>query len=452
MTLITAKRTSTNWVPEPSRGPIGRVVLASLLTGIGGALALALAVFPGGAEHQIIGSTLVAFGAGWAVLALASTRFTSVPQRWAYVPAAVMSATGIAVLVLAPGDSALSAAGWVWPLVFGGLAVWMGASIRRAMSGPAAWMLYPVVALIAASALGGAATTISAQSTSDQFPMPGQVYTVNGHQLHLDCTGNGSPTVVLENGLGLSSPAWAGITDAVAPTTRVCAYDRAGQGWSEDPEEPQDSRAVARDLHALLQAAGEGGPYVLAAHSAGGAYAMTYAATYPDDVAGLVLLDSMSPRQFTLVPDYPTQYELMRRLYGVLGPLSRIGFGPVLADASSDLPDAAAAELHAIQLRPRTYDNARDELSLYRQSLDQAQVLTSFGAKPLIVVTSTESIQKSPGWSTAQDELTELSTNSSHRVVDTSHVGVLMSADGAEVSIRAVTDAVRSVRSGNAIS
>jgi pimeloyl-ACP methyl ester carboxylesterase len=319
------------------------------------------------------------------------------------------------------------------------------------MPSRAAWLLYPVVALLAASAVGGAVTTVSAQSTADQFPMPGQAYTVNGHQLHLNCTGTGSPTVVLENGLGLSSPAWASITDAVGTTTRVCAYDRAGQGWSEEPAQPQDSRAVASDLHALLQAAGENGPFVLAAHSAGGVYAMTYAATYPDDVAGLVLLDSMSPNQFTLVPAYPTQYEMMRRLYGVLGPLSRIGFGPVLADAASDLPDAAAAELHAIQLSPGTYDNARDELSLYHQSLDQAQFLTSFGAKPLVVVTTTESIQKSPGWSTAQDELSGLSTNSSHRVVDTSHVGVLMSADGAEVSIRAITDVVRAVRSGNAI-
>ena len=111
--------------------------------------------------------------------------------------------------------------------------------------------------------------------------MPGRSYSVNGHLLHLDCTGSGSPTVVLENGLGLSSPAWALITEGVGTQTRVCAYDRAGQGWSEDPAQPQDGRAVADDLHALLATAGEEGPFVLAGHSAGGAYAMTYAATYP---------------------------------------------------------------------------------------------------------------------------------------------------------------------------
>ena len=451
MTLTTTRPTSPNQAPEPASGPIARVVLASLMTGIVGALALTLGAFPGGAEYQIVGSTLVAFGAGWAVLALASTRFTRLPQRWAYVPAAVMSAAGIACFLLTPGDAAFSAAGWVWPLVFVGLAIWMARKIRRALPRRARWMLYPVVAVLAASALGGAVTTISAQSTSGQFPMPGHGYTVNGHQLHLDCTGTGSPTVVLENGLGLSSPAWASITDAVGTTTRVCAYDRAGQGWSEASEQPQDSRSVASDLHELLQAAGENGPYVLAAHSAGGAYSMTYAAAYPDDVAGLVLLDSMSPHQFTMVPAYATQYQMMRRLYGVAGPLSRIGFGPLLADASSDLPEGASAELHAIQVRPRTHDNAREELSLYPQSLGQAQALTSLGAKPLIVVTTTESIEESPGWSAAQNELAALSTNSSHRVADTSHVGVLMSTAGAEVSVRAITDIVRAVRTGHAV-
>lgn len=91
------------------------------------------------------------------------------------------------------------------------------------------------------------------------------------------------------------------------------AYDRAGQGWSQN-RDPQDSRAIAAGLHTLLQAAGEQGPFVLAAHSAGGVYAMTYAAASPNDVAGLVLLGSMSPHQFTLVQSYPGQHEMIRRL------------------------------------------------------------------------------------------------------------------------------------------
>jgi pimeloyl-ACP methyl ester carboxylesterase len=281
--------------------------------------------------------------------------------------------------------------------------------------------------------------------------MPGRTYDLAGHQLHLNCSGSASPTVVLENGLGLSSPAWARITAAVGATTRVCAYDRAGQGWSEDPAQPQDSRAVAADLHALLQEAGENGPFVLAAHSAGGVYAMTYAATYPDDVAGMVLLDSMSPHQFTLMPAYPGQYEMIRRLYGILGPLSRLGLGPVLSDAPADLPEAAAAQEHAIQTRPRNYDNSRDEVSLYHQSLEQAQAHTSLGAKPLVVLSTTESDEKLPGWSAAQDELAALSRNSSHRIVDTTHVGVLVTVVGSDASVRALIDVIRSVRTGEPV-
>ena len=442
---------ATNTTPRQRRGPIGRVIVASLLTGVVGALVLTLAVFPGGTESQIIGSALLAFGAGWAVLGLLSTRLTQVPQRWAYVPATVMSLTGLGVFAMAPSSTAFTTASWVWPVVLGGLAVWMGASLRRALPGRPAWLLYPVIALIGAAAVGGMVTNVQMRATADQHPMPGHAYEVNGHRMHLHCSGSGSPTVVLENGLGLSSPAWARITAAVNSTTRVCAYDRAGQGWSEASTQPQDSRTIGADLHMLLQVAGEQGPFVLAAHSAGGVYAMTYAATYPDDVAGLVLLDSMSPRQFTLVPAYPGQYEMIRRLYGILAPLSRIGLGQALADAPADLPDVAAAQEHAIQTRPANYDNARDEVSLYHQSLEQAQALTSLGDAPLVVLTTTESIAKSPGWAAAQDELAALSPNSSHRVVDTTHVGPLVTAAGSDASIRAITDVIDAVRTSHLV-
>jgi pimeloyl-ACP methyl ester carboxylesterase len=203
------------------------------------------------------------------------------------------------------------------------------------------------------------------------------------------------------------------------------------------------------DLHALLRTAGERGPFVLTGHSAGGAYAMAYAATYPGDVAGLVLLDSMSPHQFTLVPSYPGTYEMIRRVYGLLAPLSRLGLGPLLADPAADLPGTAAAQLHAIQIRARTHDGARDEVTRYHQSLEQAQALTSLGAKPVVVLTTTESIAKNPGWSAAQDELAALSANSSHRIVDTTHVGVLVTTAGSDSSIRAVTDVITAVRSGD---
>jgi pimeloyl-ACP methyl ester carboxylesterase len=111
--------------------------------------------------------------------------------------------------------------------------------------------------------------------------MPGASYDVGGHRLHLNCTGTGSPTVVLENGLSETSPLWSAITAQVSRTTRICAYDRVGQGWSDDVAHRQDGIAVAIDLHTLLARAGEHGPYVLAGHSSGGTLAMTNLTGHP---------------------------------------------------------------------------------------------------------------------------------------------------------------------------
>ena len=138
----------------------------------------------------------------------------------------------------------------------------------------------------------------------------------------------------------------------------------------------------------------------------------------------------MSPYQFTLVPSYPGTYEMIRRLYAVLGPLSRIGLGPVLADATADLPATSASPARTPSRSAHdNYDNARDEVSLYRQSLEQAQALTSLGAKPLVVVTTTESIRSTPAGRPPRTSSRPCRPTSSHRIVDTTHVGLLVDRD-----------------------
>ena len=101
------------------------------------------------------------------------------------------------------------------------------------------------------------------------YAMPGQLVDVGGHRMHLNCTGSGSPTVVLEPGAGEMSSSLALITPAVARDTRVCVYDRAGRGWSEPADGTQDGNRIATDLHTLLHNANVPGPYVLAGHSFG---------------------------------------------------------------------------------------------------------------------------------------------------------------------------------------
>jgi pimeloyl-ACP methyl ester carboxylesterase len=120
---------------------------------------------------------------------------------------------------------------------------------------------------------------------------------VNGHQIYLSCVGTGSPTVVLESGGNDPAAPWFAIEHAVAPFTRVCAYDRPNTaGGASDPvPTPVTAQDAVDDLHALLAAANVPGPYVLVGHSLGGLINRLFASTYPDEVAGLVLVEGAPP-------------------------------------------------------------------------------------------------------------------------------------------------------------
>jgi pimeloyl-ACP methyl ester carboxylesterase len=131
------------------------------------------------------------------------------------------------------------------------------------------------------------------------FPPPGRLIQVDGRQMHLYCTGSGAPTVVLEDGQGGASLNWTWIQRDVAKTTRVCAYDRPGYGWSDPADAPMDARETSRQLAALLAAADEKAPYLLVGHSLGGAYARLFAAEHRDAMAGLVLVDATHPSYLT---------------------------------------------------------------------------------------------------------------------------------------------------------
>jgi pimeloyl-ACP methyl ester carboxylesterase len=434
------------------RVPFPVVVVTSMLSGLVNSLLLVLVVFAGGAEAVITGAGLVGLASGWALLAVLTTRWTDQPQRWATVPAIVMAATGAGLLAFTPGNGMLTASGWVWPPVALVLAVWMARATRRATTGWSRWLLYPVIGLVTVTAVGGAVETVTLARDHGRFEMTGALYDVGGHRLYLSCEGAGSPTVVLENGLNEISPLWAGITAHVSRTTRVCAYDRAGQGWSDDVAHPQDGRQVAIDLHTLLARAGEPGPYVLAGHSSGGTLAMTYAARYPAQVAGLVLLDSSSPHQYTDQPDFAGTFSMMRRLLPLFPALGRVSALHLIPSSTATaLSPEAAAEVRTFATSPRGANNMRDEQGQLLNVFRQAQALMSFDPKPLAVVTARENAAETSGWAAAQDRMAALSTNSTHWTADTTHVGLLDDADGATDSVRAITAVVTAVRTGTSV-
>jgi pimeloyl-ACP methyl ester carboxylesterase len=429
-------------------GHIRRIIAGSIASGMVGATVLTLIVFAGASEHVITGSTLLAFAIGWAMLAVLSTRITDQPQRWALVPATAMAATGLGLLILAPRDGALTAAGWVWPPALLVLAVWTGMRVRRSLGARSGrWVLYPVVAVMAAAAVGGAVETVALATYQNSYPMPGQSYDVGGYRLHLNCTGSGGPTVVLHSGLGEMSSSWARVAPAVAGTTRVCAYDRAGQGWSDDAPHIQDGLQAAADLHTLLDRAGENGPYVLVGHSIGGSYAMTYAARYPEQVAGMVLLDSSDPYQATGTAG--STRTSAPSWVAILPSVARLGIGQLVPAATwSSLPEPAAGQVAAFLSSPRGWRNSRDEFATMPDLFRPAQALRTLGNKPLVLVTASESVQTIHGWSAAQDRMAALSTTISHRIADSTHGALLDGEREAVVSTRAIHDVVQVARTG----
>jgi pimeloyl-ACP methyl ester carboxylesterase len=150
------------------------------------------------------------------------------------------------------------------------------------------------MALVAGS-LTAAPAGAPAPAATSAPPMPGRLVAIDaGHRLHLWCTGEGSPTVILESGLGAYSIDWALVQPALAATTRVCSYDRAGYAWSEKGPEPRGVGTSATELHQLLTHAGVPPPYVLVGQSWGGRIVRVFEHAHPDEVAGMVLIDTYS--------------------------------------------------------------------------------------------------------------------------------------------------------------
>jgi pimeloyl-ACP methyl ester carboxylesterase len=429
------------------RGHLGLIVLSSIAAGLVLGLLFVLAVFGGGTEAQITGSALVALGAGFVILALASRRFTAQPQDWALAPGVAAAAVGLGVLVLAPGDHLLRLAGWVWPVLLLLLVGWSYRGARRSLRN---WsrraLLYPALFVLGLVAVGGAYETVAEATTSNPAP-GGRTYLVDGHRLYLNCVGADAPTVLLFNGLGERTPSWAWVQRSLASTTRVCVFDRAGQGWSGAAPGHQDGHQLATDLHGLLTAARIPGPYVLAGHSTGGTYALNYAARYPQQVAGVALIDSATPYQFDL-PDYPSFYSSYRRVIALFPSLARAGIArPTLGTGFATLPPDARDQLRTFAASPRELRANRNEFLELPTVFEQAKALKSLGTKPLAVLSADQDQQR--GWATAQEELAQLSSNSDHRTAQGStHSALLEDEQFASITTRAITDVVRAARSG----
>ena len=295
-------------------------------------------------------------------------------------------------------------------------------------------------------ALGGAVGTVMAATFSNPAPASGRTYLANGHRLYLDCVGFGSPTVVLFSGLGEWTPNWAWVQANVAASTRVCAFDRAGEGWSGGNAVREDGHQLAADVHALLRVAHVPGPYVLAGHSVGGTYALTYAAQYPTQVVGLALIDSATPYQFEL-PDYPSFYSMWKRASALLPSAARTAIGRMaLRSGFGSLPPPARDAARAFNSSPRQLTATRIEFLQLPTVFNEAKAVRSLQGTPLAVLTAT--VGEMQGWAAAQDKLAQLSTNSTHHTLGgATHEALLEDRKFARATARTITEVVSRARS-----
>ncbi len=430
------------------RGHIGRITALTMGGGAISALTLALMVFGGGSEPVITGTVLVAFASSWGLFAALAQRRTDQPQPWARVPAAVMAVLGLACLAFRPTDAQIRVVSWVWPLGLVALAIWMIVQSRRSLH---SWsrraVLYPIFGLMIVGGLGATYETVREAQERSAHAAPGDLVDVGAHRLHINCAGTGRPTVVLEAGLDQASTVMAGwMAPAVTPTSRVCVYDRAGKGWSDPAPAGADPLAVVTDLHTLLDRHGEAGPFVLAGHSSGGVYVQAYAATYPDDVAGLVLIDSQPRTALTDLPGYSGDYEALRKASGIAQPAARFGLMRLISNTvGGTLPEPVRTQERAFGSTAGQARSTRDELAVLPTVMERAQTLTSLGDKPVAIVTAEQ--EAMDGWLPLQAEMADLSTNSSQRSVpDATHSSIVEDEHDAAHASRAILDVVRSVR------
>jgi pimeloyl-ACP methyl ester carboxylesterase len=307
-------------------------------------------------------------------------------------------------------------------------------------------LLWSLVALLVALVVGAIYQAIATEiDQREAFPAPGEMVDVGEHRMHLNCVGQGSPTVVLDAGWGYNSVEWSGwVQPEVVKHTRVCAYDRAGMGWSEPKPGPPNATQTADELHALLQETDEEGPYVLVGHSLAGLYSRIYADRYPEEVAGMVLVDSSHPDQF----EGSGAARTMNRVAGVLGPLiARTGIPRVfnLYPSNPELPPRQREQSDSLYYRTPHQVAMFEEMGTIPETMEKARGTGTLGEKPLVVRSADHDAQTGA----LQEELTSLSSNSTQRIVEGStHLSLVVDRDHARQTSEEIVEVVEAVRSG----
>ncbi len=287
--------------------------------------------------------------------------------------------------------------------------------------------------------------------------MPGKRVEVDGHKMHINCTGDGSPAVILDSGLGDTYLSWRKVQPEIAKFTRVCSYDRAGLGYSETSFGERTSKVIAEQLHDLLQASSLAPPYILAGHSMGGYDVRMYASLYPADVAGMVLVDASHPDQENrMPPEIKNMQGSWEREAQFLEFSMPFGIPRLIGLCEND-PALRAAECNW-----HTAHEGLAEMKAFRESAAQTAATGSLGNMPLVVLSHDPEKPSSElppdlaqpmnnAWEKMQEELARLSSRGTQVIAkNSSHYIQLDRPDVVVDSVRSVVEQARQLQASSA--
>lgn len=303
------------------------------------------------------------------------------------------------------------------------------------------------------------------------YAEPGQLVDIGGRRINMQCAGTGKPTVILMAGLFSWSLVWYKTQPVIAQKTRVCAFDRASYGFSDPAPRPQIISEVVEDLHKVLHTGSIPGPFVLVGHSLGGVEARVYAQRWPEDVVGMVLVDTSPAGEMLLevnLPDYDeaegresyAAYTLHCALLAAHGPLEPSA--PEYKDCSSvdALPGDTPSAFRKIWPRFFTADYFADKVSLmsslYTHRYDSVDH-RPLGAMPLVVLTAKNTWGDTPAgirftetflkfWLAQHEALAHLSSRGVHRYIKDSNHHIQL--DQPQAVIDAVNEVLSQLHAG----
>ena len=318
--------------------------------------------------------------------------------------------------------------------------------------------------LITLVALAGIGATYQATATARDartFPPPGQLVDVGGYKMHIVCTGPENadgPTVILDHVGAANAAQWGLVQPEIAKTTRVCAYDRAGFGWSERGPTPRDARQSMQELHTLLANAAIPAPYILVGHSYGANVARLYVAAYPAEVVGMVLVDPGLQFDIPGVPahinaEWKAADQTIMRLAPYLSRLGIMRLGTLLGatPGHGDLPTSIGAAYDAMNLTTKFWDTLSEQnQAMAATSQEVLATPQDLGMLPLVVLSA--SLPADEGrqeWTKVNTALAARSSNGRHRIVErATHMALALEQEQAQATITAIRQVLAAARTG----